>query len=145
MKAEFNLTGGKAFVAMAVILGVVGFGWVKKSRTLQTQAVEVIEIHLAAEYSRHMFPVLEKAAQIPGVDQREIDRLTKNFSPEGIDIVSLRARGRGSDVVAKVEIEVDGALPPDAKRVRYYRLKHSTLTGWSVKREVSMWSYYSAF
>jgi hypothetical protein len=42
----------------------------------------------------------------------------------------------------KIEIQVAGKDPPDGKRVRYYKMSHSTVTGWRVRRETTMLSYY---
>jgi len=42
----------------------------------------------------------------------------------------------------KVEVQVAGKDPPDGRRVRYFRMSHSTVTGWRVRWEASAFSYY---
>ena len=59
-----------------------------------------------------------------------------------IELPSIQARGRGDDVVVRVEIRVDGKEPPEGESVRYYRMSHSALTGWRVRRETTALSYY---
>ena len=51
-------------------------------------------------------------------------------------------KGReGDDVIVKVEIQVDGGPPPDGGAVRYYRMRYRGLSGWTVARRTSVWSY----
>ncbi|NIR45530.1 MAG: hypothetical protein GWN99_04060, partial [Gemmatimonadetes bacterium] len=43
-----------------------------------------------------------------------------------IEFTSISARGRGDDIVVKVEVQVAGEEPPDGERVRYFKMSHST-------------------
>ncbi len=44
--------------------------------------------------------------------------------------------------MVRVEISVAGKDPPDGKRVRYYAMSHSVVTGWYLERETTALSYY---
>lgn len=142
MSTQIKLTGWKAVIVLVIVGTVVGFRMLSQSRTLETEAVAAIKTELAADYARQLLPELQEAAQTPNESAGEIDQLVMNVSAENIDIVSISARGRGEDVVVQVEIEVDGRNPPDGKRTRYYRMRHSTGIGWTVRHEVGKWSYY---
>jgi len=54
----------------------------------------------------------------------------------------VEVRGRGDDIVVKVEVQVAGKDPPDGRRVRYFRMSHSSVTGWRMRYETSALSYY---
>jgi hypothetical protein len=64
------------------------------------------------------------------------------LSLSDVQFTSISARGRGDDIVVKVEIRVAGQVPPDGKPVRYFRMSHSTVTGWRVRHETTALSYY---
>ena len=62
-----------------------------------------------------------------------------------VRIRTLDARGPFDDVQVRVELEPDPALPPGFELVRYYRMRYSSLTGWSHKGRGSALSYWLAF
>jgi hypothetical protein len=109
---------------------------------LQTEAIAAIKTELAAEYTRQLLPELQEATQTPDATSDGIVRIVDKISADNIEIVSISARGRGDDVVVRVEIEVQGQDPPDGERTRYYKMRYSSLLGWSVRHEVGKWSYY---
>jgi hypothetical protein len=125
MSIEIKLKGWKGVAALVVIAAVVGFRLLSQERTLQTEAVEAIKTELAADYARQLLPEIQDAAQMPDADSAGIDQLVEKISTENIEIVSISARGRGDDVVVQVEIEVNGQDPPDGKRTRYFKMRHS--------------------
>jgi hypothetical protein len=142
MSTQIKLTGWKAVAVIVVIAAVIGFRMLTQSRTLQTEAVAAVKTELAADYARQLLPELQEATQAPDADSDGIERMVGTISVDNIEIVSISARGRGDDVVVRVEIEVQGQDPPDGERTRYFEMRHSSLTGWSVRHEVGKWSYY---
>lgn len=148
METRFKLTGPKAIAALVVIVVVVALQFLNRQHTLQSEAVDQIKLHLAAEYTRHHLPELQRASQgveAGGQSEARLDDIARQVSIDHIDIVDIGARGRSGRYVARVEVEVDGADPPDGRRVRYFKMTHSTLGGWRLVRDTSKWHYYLAF
>jgi hypothetical protein len=79
------------------------------------------------------------------VRPEQLKDLMKGLDPEDVEIVSISARGRGEKIIARAEIRVGGEEPPDGRPVRYFRMRHSMATGWTVRSETQSWSYYLAF
>ena len=132
-------------VALVVIAAVMGFQYFSRKQSLQTQAVDAIKVQLVAEYTRYHLPELQRATTDAAIGEARIKEIVGQLRPDNIDIVSIKARGSDGDYVARVEIRVAGAEPPDGKPVRYFRMSHSSLTGWFVEHEASAVSYYLAF
>ncbi len=47
--------------------------------------------------------------------------------------------------MVRAEILVDGGTPPDGRSVRYFRMRHSMVTGWRMRYEAHAVSYYLKF
>ena len=145
MEKTFKFTGPKAVVALVVIAMVVGFQYFSRKQSLQTQAVDAIKTHLVADYTRYHLPELQRATTGGTVGDTRIEEIAEQLNTENIDIASISARGRDGKCVARVEIRVAGSEPPDGKPVRYFKMSHSTFTGWRVRGEVAAWNYYLSF
>jgi hypothetical protein len=143
MSAQIKLTGGKAVAAIAAVIAVVAFQFIVRSSTLDTEAAAQIKLHLAADYARHHLPEIQRAAQSPSAASvDEVTEMVATIDPENIDIVSISARGSGDDIVARVEVEVNGGDPPDGRRVHYFKMRYSSLTSWTVRHSTTALSYY---
>jgi uncharacterized protein HemX len=143
MSTQIKVTGWKAIAVVVVVVAIVAFRFVSQNRTLQTEAVEQIKTELAAEYARQLLPQLQQAAQAQSpADEAQTEQLVRQLSTDNIEITSITARGSGDDIVARVDIVVDGGLPSDGKSTRYYKMEYSTVTGWRFRYEVGKWSYY---
>jgi hypothetical protein len=145
VETKIKLTGPQAIAAVVVIVAVVAIQFLNRQQTLQTEAVDQIKLHLSAEYARQHLPELQRATQGVDLDEARVEEMVRQMSTDNIDIVDIGARGRGGEFVARVEVEVEGADPPDGRRIRYFKMTHSTLVGWRVVRTTSKWSYYLAF
>lgn len=145
MEKTLKLTGPKAVVALLIIVGVTGFQYISRAQSVQTQAVHAIKTQLAADYTRYHLPELQQAATAGTMDATSIEKVAADVNPDKIDIVSMHARGHNGDYIARVEIRVDGSAPPDGRSVRYFKIRHSSLTGWHVANEAHPWNYYLAF
>lgn len=139
---KLELTGWKAIAVLAVIALVIGGKLMMERSTLATEAAEEIKLYLRGEYASQ------------GLRDFDLDQMTEEGAEakaqellklEDIQFTSISARGRGDDVRVKLEIQVAGEDPPDGKRVRYYQLSHSVVTGWRVEREITALSYYLKF
>lgn len=145
MGQTFKLKGPGAVVALVVIAAVVGLQYFSRRQSLQTQGITAIKIQLVADYTRYHLPELQKAAAGGTVDETRIKEIVGHVNPDNIDIVSVSARGHGGTCVARAQIRVAGAEPPDGRSVRYFKMQHSSLTGWRVVSDANPWNYYLAF
>jgi hypothetical protein len=144
MSASIKLTGGKAVAALVVIAAVAAFQFLARTSTLGTEAAEQIKIHLASDYTRFSLPEIQRQVQSASVSTDDVSKLVSSVSPDNIEIMNITARGRGDDIAVRVEVRVSDGVPPDGRSVRYFKLRHSTLTGWTVRQTTTAMSYYLA-
>lgn len=136
---KIELKGWKAIAALAVIAAIVGGKFLLERKTLESDAVEVLKTELRGPYL---------SPAVVGVDVGAMSRAEAEARGQEllglnrVEFPSIEARGRGDDVVVRVEILVDGKAPPDGKEVRYYRMSHSAITGWRVRGETTALFYY---
>ena len=136
---EIKLKGWKA-IAVLVVIAVVVVGKYRMERaTLETGATEEIKLYLRGEYTSLVLKGVDTDRMTAEELQAKGEELLKL---EDIQFTSVKARGSGDDIVVRVEVQVSGRDPPDGKRVRYYRMSHSTVTGWQVRGEITALSYY---
>jgi len=146
MERTVRLTGTPALVVLALIVGVTAWQLVAQSTMLGTDAAAQLKLELSSEYARLHLPKLQEAAQNPaGTSPEDVMRMVADIRPDNIEIVKIAARGHGDDLVVRAEVEVAGHTPPDGRRVRYFVMTHSLITGWSVEYPTSALSYYLAF
>ncbi|NIN71261.1 MAG: hypothetical protein GTO46_04850 [Gemmatimonadetes bacterium] len=136
---KIELKGWKAIAALAVIVVVLVATFRAERSTLETEAADELKVWIRSEYL---------ARGLHGVDpgqlsEEELEAKGEELlSLSDVQFTSISARGRGDDIIVKVEIQVSGGEPPDGKPVRYFRMSHSTVTGWRVRRETTALSYY---
>ncbi|MGD2152061.1 MAG: hypothetical protein PVG79_02260 [Gemmatimonadales bacterium] len=137
MKTE--LKGWKAIAALAVIVVVVVATFRAERSTLESEAADELKFWLRGEYvSRGLHGV-----DTSQLTEEELEAKAEELlSLSEVEFTSISARGRGDDIVVKVEIRVSGEEPPDGKSVRYYRMSHSVVTGWRVRHETTALAYY---
>lgn len=136
----FRLTGWKAVVALAGIAAFVGLRYQSRTSTLETEGREVLQLWLAAEYSREVLGSNPSTATADPAEQQAVaDEL---LAQQNVAIHDIRARGRGDTVFVRAKVSVDGHEPRDGRRVRYFMMAHSMLTGWRFLRETTALRYY---
>ena len=140
-----TLKGPPAFIALLVIGAFTVFQYSDRNRTLDSGAVEELKTWLVAEYTREYLPQFRAMVDNPAGRENEIREMSRLFNRDNMKIISIEARGSGDDVAVRVEIEVDGKDPPIGDRIRYFRMNHSTITGWSYENEIGKWGYYLTF
>ena len=70
--------------------------------------------------------------------------MAKKLQSDNIEIASVTRHGTGSSIVARVVGHYKNGTSPTGKTIRYLRMRHSVVSGWTVRYEVSKWSYYAA-
>ena len=136
---RIELTGPKAIVALLIIVAVIVGKFMMERSTLASEATPEIKLYLQGEYVADGLKDFDTAAM---TDEEIAAKAQELLKLDQIEFTSISARGRGDDVRVKLEIQVAGQDPPDGRRVRYYQLSHSTVTGWRVRREITALSYY---
>jgi hypothetical protein len=136
---KIELKGWKAIAALAVIAVVLFATFRAERSTLETEAADELKLWIRSEYLSSGMHGID-----PGqMSEEELEAKGEELlSLSDVQFTSISARGRGDDIVVKVEIRVAGQVPPDGKPVRYFRMSHSTVTGWRVRHETTALSYY---
>lgn len=85
-----------------------------------------IQLELDSEYTRENLPTNHD--RLTTAQLREIG---ERFTQPGFTIEDLQLRGTLTGrIVARVQCNVNGHAPSDGETVRFYRMRHSSLTGW---------------
>jgi len=107
-------------------LGVLAFGFFLFKLTFahidaDPQAIQVLQQWVSSEYVRY------------NVDREDISLQEKaellEYATE-VEFSSVECRGKPDDMIFRVELKPNPAQPPNKPLVRYFRMKHSLLTGW---------------
>jgi hypothetical protein len=139
------LKGPLAIIAILLFGAFTVYQYSDMDRTLESDAVEVIKTWLIAEYTSRILPQLQGMVQNYSGKEKQIAEMIKKISRDNVQIVSIQARGKGDDVAVRVEIEVNGQDPPDGRRIRFFKMSHSTVIGWQYEHEIGKWGYYLTF
>ena len=147
---KIQLHGRSALVALAVIVAFGAYRLASMRASLEEDALAELRTFLAAEYASPEVEALSRqlASGQPVSTEAAEASTERILAAQRIEFprVSLHgAAGQGDrDVVARVEILVDGAPPPDGDSVRYYRMRYRTLSGWKVGARTGAISYWLA-
>ncbi len=141
---KVRLTGWKAIAVIVAVAGFVGYRYYSLQTTLATEAAEELKFWLVSEYMASGLPALRQAVE--SSDPGAATALAQEILDRGrVEFTEISARGSSDDLVVRVEILVDGGAPPDGRRVRYFRMSHSLVTGWRMRRETNVLGYYLKF
>ncbi len=144
--AEVKLQGPAAVVAVLVFGLFSLMGYASRSSSFEGQGKEVIISHLKAEYMRKALPQLSKVEDnSEAEDEEDSDQINEYLELNRVSLRSAEFRGSDDHFVARVDVRVNGKTPPDGREVRYFKMKHSHLLGWSVEAESSALSYWLSF
>src|SRR5688500_16598547 len=127
MQHTFTLTGRTAVFAIIGVVLVLLFIRELRQSSLDTDGRRALNVWLTAEHGRARLPEIEAAVARarPGDPVPEaIQRLQ-----EPIAIEDIETRGLGSKVIVRARVQ----LPGGAEQVRYFRMRHSMVTGWIVQ------------
>lgn len=138
---NIKLTGWKAVVVIVVVAVVAALRLGAGRASLPTDGADALRVWLHAEYVREGLPALEAAIEANDAAAAET-QAQEILASDRIVFRSLKARGSTSEVLVRVEIQVDGGEPPVGNSVRYFVMEHSMITGWRMVYETSAISYY---
>lgn len=141
VRTTIKLRGWKAVAVLLAFAGFVLFNRYASRRTLDSDAVEAIKPWIVSAYCRPALAKLE-ARPLDQLTPAERQALSDNLlRAQKVEIKSIAARGSGDSIICKVEVLVDGRVPPDGRTVRFYRMSYSHLLGWIYKQESNalMW------
>jgi hypothetical protein len=141
---KFRVTGWKAVIVLIAVAAFLGYRYNALRTTLATEAADELRFWLAAEYMAQGLPTLEEALERGDEAAAEL-QAREIVARDRIEFPQLSARGDPEDVVVRAEILVDGGTPPDGRSVRYFRMRHSMVTGWRMRYEAHAVSYYLKF
>jgi hypothetical protein len=142
---EFQLRGFPAVAAILVVLGFGAYRMHSMQTTLETDAVDELKFWIVSDYARDTLASLPKDVNAVS-DAQAMETAEKVRALERIEFTSINAKGmwksgKDSDVVVKVDLRVDGKIPPDGEPTRYYKMRYSSISGWRVVRRTSVWSW----
>ena len=77
-----------------------------------------------------------------GVDYSQNPQLAQQSANEilaatRVTIPTIKAKGSRREPVVRIEILVDGKPPADGQGVRYYTMRFSSITGWTMGHKVT--------
>ena len=138
---KLQLSGWKAIAVIGIVVAVAGYRFMAVRTTLETGGADELKMWVLADYVRQGLPALEQALESGDMQAAE-EQAQQLIAAERIRFTEMKARGTPDDLVVRVKIRVDGGAPPDGREVRYFRMSHSTITGWRMERETSALGYY---
>jgi hypothetical protein len=140
----FPLRGWHALVGVAVGLAVWGLQVYTRVVPEEEAMRAAVKAELLNEYSgRGRKDVARLVAEArEGSSVEPVPELVQH----DVEFRSIRALGKMGDRVdyVRVEITVEGAIPPDGRPVRYFRISRKFMDpGWMVIGPSDSYSYYS--
>jgi hypothetical protein len=140
-QTRFELKGWPAIIVVVLILGVSGYRLYSRFPTVNDDGREALRGWLVKEYTgRGPRALAQRVADYQaGLPDRPVAAPAEE--PK-VEFVSLSAHGSPSDMIARVEVSVDGGPPPDGRPVRYLFLTAVPERGWIVFAETDSYHYF---
>lgn len=88
---------------------------------IEPEATGILKRYIGAEYARY---------QLQREDISLDEQAERVKKAENIELLSVKARGNPKRIVFRVEIAANVAQPPNAKTIRYFRMRHSLTLGY---------------
>ena len=142
LQKKMVFTGAPAIVVILLYVVYMAMGYKSMSSSFDPEGIKAVESYISADYYREPVAQLNKNFK-QGTRQDRLEAMSKEVqSLTNVEIVSADLKGFDSkDLIAKVEIEVDGNAPADGRRYRYFNVSYSWLTGWRVEGETTATLY----
>lgn len=142
-QTHIELTGWKAIAGLLVLLAIAGIRLAVRFPAVPDEGRDAIHSWLVDDYEGVGTKALVKIASdyqagLP------INLPERPAVPPQVEFVSLAAHGSRDAMIVRVEVSVNGAMPPDDRPVRYLYLARKFGGGWMVKSETSELGYYEA-
>jgi hypothetical protein len=138
---NFTLKGWRAIAALAVFASVIGLRAYSHVQTVDDAERHAIQTWLANEYQGTDAAGLMKRLAAAG-EGLPVEPLPSK--PVSVDIVSASARGTRHHAIVKVEITVNGGLPPDGQPIRYLELSRYSADDWKILYNSNAYRYNRA-
>ena len=132
---KIRATSGSAASLALIAIGWLLFRSLVAYATLEPAALNVLKQWITAEYRRYHLDRKDLSLEEKGAMLLQADK---------VEFLSVSARGSADSMVVRVEIKPSAVHPPRSPTLRYYRMKHSMILGWSLVSETSVVSYYTA-
>ncbi len=130
---SIQIRGVPALIIVLIGLAFLGFRTYSARTSLSDEGRDVLASYYSMEYQRY---------QLARSDISEPEKVRLLNEAQQLQILSLSARGRGGDLVVKVELAPNDAQPPGKPLTRYCKIEHSTLLGWLDPRDTGSMSYH---
>lgn len=130
-----RLNGWKAVLVLLIVAGVGGYRVTTARAKIDTQGRAALEQWVQMELIRPLLADTTRSLQEQGAAIAQASSVT---------IRSLAVRGRLSDAVVRVELAPNPALPPGADLVRFYRMRYTTISGWTHRGSATRLAWYLA-
>jgi hypothetical protein len=130
-----RLSGWKAVLVLLIVAGVGGYRVTTARAKIDTQGRAALEQWVQMELVRPLLADTTRSLQEQGAAIAQASSVT---------IRSLAVRGKLSNAVVRVELAPNPALPPGTDLVRYYRMRYTTISGWTHHGSATKLSWYLA-
>ena len=139
---NFQFRGWHAFVAIAALVGFLGFKTFLRLRSVDDEMRDAVRVELLNEYSG-----LGRADAARLVAEARAGSTVEPVPPlvqHDVAFPSIAARGdTGARVtLVRAEVIVDGGPPPDGRSVRYFQVSRKFTGGWMVVGTSDSYSYF---
>ena len=127
------------FFIILIVWGV--YHYTATQRSLGDDAKQLIRAWISSEYL--ISAMQNQNKPIEKMTEKEMEKYGKVLLKlQDVVITSLKARGRGGNVIARVEFCINGGTPFEGKSVRYFKIKYRSACGWQMEHETDAISYY---
>lgn len=130
-----SLSGWKAVVVLIALVGFGGVRLVTARAKIDTQGRAALEKWVQGEVIRPLLADTTRSLQEKGA---------AILKASSISIKSLEVRGSLKNAVVRVELDPSPALPAGTDLVRYYRMRYSSISGWTHQGSATELSWYLA-
>lgn len=139
---KFELRGWKALAAIVALLGYFLVQVWLRVQPVDDRMRDAVRQELLNEYSGR--GPKDVARMVANLREGEPPEPIPDIVPHVIQFNSVSAHGRvgGSVTLVRVELTVDGGVPPDGKPIRYFEVSHQLDRSWLVVGQSSSYWYY---
>lgn len=130
-----TITGWKAVVVLVALVAVGGFRVTTGHAKLDAKARSALTLWVQSEMIR---PILADTTRSLA------EKGAAALQASSVSVRSLAARGPLSNAVVRAELAPNPAFPPGTKLVRYYRMRYSQSSGWTLRGKATAVDWYLA-
>ena len=129
----------KPILFFVILIGWGIYHYTATQRVLGDDAKQLVKAWISSEYLSKAMSSQDKP--VGEMSDEELENYGKTLMQlQNVQITSLKARGRGGDVIVQVKFLVNGNM--DSEGIRYFKMKYSPIIGWRIEWETSAINYY---